>query len=437
MKKRYLFLLLSIASFKGFSQSTPAAAPAAPANDYSVSWYGFIRTDYIFDSRKSAVVREGQLNLYPKDVARSGTGQDVNAVGQFNFLSVTSRIGAKVKGPDVWGAKMSGTLEGDFFGNTEGSSTTVTNLDATKTTVNQNSTTGLFRLRHAFVNMDWKKTSLTLGQTWYPTFIPEVFPGVANFNTGILFNPFGWATQVKLKQALSNELSVSLTAYREREFSVAGSVEYASNAPTINSAMPTLNGQLQYKGKNVFLGAGVEVKSIRIKTDNGLVAGSTLGRLNDKVNSSAVFAYGKYVNDKITVKAYGITGGNMNNLVMLGGYTTSATGTYDPTKTSAFWLDIASNGKSVAPGIFFGTTKNNGSSEAGTAFVGRGLGARTVDNVWRLSGRVDFKKNKFRVSPELELTSAKWGKTDAYGKAASNFETVSNFRTMISCVYTF
>ncbi len=411
MKKCYLFLLLGLASFEGFSQTTPAA-PAAPANDYSISWYGFIRTDYIFDSRKSAMAREDQLNLYPADVLKDANGKDLNAVGQYNFLSVTSRFGAKVKGPDVWGAKMSGTLEGDFFGNVEGSSI------------------GMLRLRHAFVNMDWKKTSLTMGQTWYPTFIPEVFPGVANFNTGILFNPFGWATQVKVKQALSNELSVSLTAYREREFSVAG-VAGAGNTPTINSAMPTMNAQLQYKGKKVFLGAGLEVKSIRQLTAIGTT------KTNEKVNSSAIFGYGKYADDKITVKAYGITGGNMNNLVMLGGFTTTAAGTYDPTKTSAFWLDIASNGKSIAPGIFFGTTKNNGSSEAGTSFTGRGLGARTVDNVWRLSGRIDFKKNKFRVSPELELTSAKWGNTDAYGKAASNFETVSNFRTMISCAYTF
>jgi hypothetical protein len=40
--------------------------------------------------------------------------------GQSNFLSVVSRLGVKAKGPNVWGAKTSGTLEGDFFGNTEG-----------------------------------------------------------------------------------------------------------------------------------------------------------------------------------------------------------------------------------------------------------------------------------------------------------------------------
>ena len=54
----------------------------------------------------------------------------MNGVGASNFLSVVSRLGVKVKGPNVWGAKMSGTLEGDFFGNTEAVS--YTHLDVYK-----------------------------------------------------------------------------------------------------------------------------------------------------------------------------------------------------------------------------------------------------------------------------------------------------------------
>ena len=421
MKKTYLILLVGIASLKGYSQTAPA--PAAQANDYSVSMYGFVRTDYIFDSRKSASVREDNLNLYPNDVVLDKNGKDVNAASQSDFLSVTSRFGVKAKGPDVWGAKMSATLEGDFFGNTEAS-------------------IGLLRLRHAYVSMDWAKTSLTMGQTWYPTFIPEVFPGVANFSTGIMFNPFGWASQVKLKQALSKDVSFTVTAFKDREFGFPG------NVASINSSLPTLNGQLQYKGKKVFLGAGAEYKSIQPNTVfSGVVT-------TEKANSTSVFAYGKYTNDKITIKAYGISGGNMYNQVMLGGYTAATSGTtqtFDPTKTSAFWIDIASNGKTIAPGFFFGKTNNNGSGTAGT-FTGRGystpilaanspsgvaIPARVVDNVWRASARVDFKKNKFRVSPELELTTAEWGDANTFAKATTNMKKVSNFRTMISCVYTF
>jgi len=68
----------------------------------------------------------------------------------------------------------------------------------------------------------------------------------------------------------------------------------------------------------------------------------------------------------------------------------------------------------------------------------RGIsGSRVVDNVLRASARVDFKKNKFRVSPELEYTTATWGDADLYGKAGANKTDVNNVRVMVSCVYTF
>ncbi len=418
MKKSYLFLLVGLAFLKGFSQT-------APANDYTLSLYGFVRTDYIFDSRKSAMAREDQLNLYPLDVVKDVNGKDINAVRQSNFLAATSRLGLKVKGPEVWGAKMSGTIEADFYATVEAN-------------------VGSLRLRHAYVNMDWSKTSLTLGQTWYPTFIPEVFPGVANFNTGIMFNPFGWATQAKIKQSISNEVSLTATIYKEREFAAAAVTGTAANAATINSSLPTINTQIQFKGKNIILGAGFEYKSLQPLTDNIAISGSPKLATSEKINSSSIFAYAKYANDKIIIKTYGIKGGNMNNLVMIGGFTGNTIEgiqSYNPTKTSAMWIDIASNGKTIAPGLFFGTTQNNGADKAAgtlTQIYGRGLtSTRSVDNVWRASGRIDLKKNKFRVSPELEYTSATWGDSDLFGKATTNLKKVSNFRTFVSCVYLF
>ena len=68
--------------------------------------------------------------------------------------------------------------------------------------------------------MDWKKTALTFGQTWYPLFIPECFPGVVNFNTGIPIAPFGWAGQVRFTAKFDTKTSLSLTAYKPREFAV-------------------------------------------------------------------------------------------------------------------------------------------------------------------------------------------------------------------------
>jgi hypothetical protein len=417
MKKliTFSFALLSLC---GYAQTTTAPAAAPAEKEWDVSLYGFLRTDYIWDTRKSSQVRENNLNLYPLDESLDANGKDLNATGASNFLAIMSRLGVKVKGPNVWGAKMSGTLEGDFFGNTE-------------------SSIGLMRLRHAYMSMDWEKTSLTMGQTWYPSFVPEVFPGVANFNTGILFNPFGWATQVRLKQNLSKQVSFTFTAYKEREFPTPTATTGVQNGASMNSALPSLHGQFQFKNKNWIAGIGGEFKSLQpLTVSNGLAS-------SEKVNSTSLLGYFKYSNDKFSVKAYGITGKDMYNMVMLGGfagYTTAGqVEKYEASKTTSFWLDIASNGKKIAPGLFFGQTTNGGTGKTGaTAFYMRGVsGTRALDNVWRLSGRIDFKQNKFRVTPEVEYTSATWGDLKSDGSASGNSKKVGNVRAMVSCVYAF
>lgn len=437
MKKHYLLiLLLAIVSIKGFSQtqktennnSVPNSITTEKEWDYN--FYGYIRTDYIFDTRKSFQVREDNLNYYPLDKVLDVNGDDLNATGSYNFLSIDSRFGLKIKGPEIWGAKISGNLEGDFFGNTEAS-------------------IGLVRLRHAYVNMDWKKTSLTVGQTWYPAFIPELFPGVANFNTGIMFNPFGWATQIKVKQNFTKELSFALTLYKEREFTTGTAIGGSQNSASINSPIPSIHGQFQFKTANWLAGFGAEFKSLQPLTEYSPTA-TTKAKTTQKVNSTSFIGFLKYSDDIFSVKAYGITGGNTINFLMLGGfigYTNPLQPEkYKATKTSSFWVDIASNGKKIAPGIFVGYTKNNGNSKEGLApgevvkYYIRGIsGTRVVDDVWRTSGRIEFKHKKFKVTPELEYTAATWGDLDlnSSGKADLNKVDVGNLRGLISCCLTF
>lgn len=220
--------------------------------EWDASIYGWVRTEYNYDSRQSAYAREYNLNLYPLDEKLDANGEDINAAGASNFLAITSRVGINFRGPDVWGAKASGKIEADFFGNTE----------LNKTTAGTGST-GLLRLRHATATLAWSKTSVTFGQTWYPSFIPEVFPGVANFNTGIMFNPFGWAGQVRVQQKLTNDLSFIAVAYKDREFQTSTATGSSANAATFNSSIPTLHGQLQYKGKKIIAGIAAEYQSLK------------------------------------------------------------------------------------------------------------------------------------------------------------------------------
>ena len=259
-----------------------------------------------------------------------------------------------------------------------------------------------------------------------------------------MFNPFGWATQVKLKQNLTKDLSFTVAAFKEREFTTQTATGGTQNSASINSSIPTIHGQFQFKNKNWIAGVGAEYKSLQPLTESA-------GKVSkEKVNSTSVVGYFKYSNDKFSIKAYGISGGNMYNLVMLGGfngYTVAGQQEkYEATKTSSFWIDLASNGKKIAPGFFFGYTKNDGADKNGLAagetvkYYMRGVsGTRVVDNVWRASARIDFKQNKFRVTPEIEYTKAAWGDLNANSSGAAdlNKKEVGNFRAMVSCAYSF
>lgn len=397
----------------------PAAAAPAPA----VVIGGFVRTDFIWDSRKSAQVREDHLNLYPLDEAKDASGKDLNAVPQSNFHSIVSRVNLKITGPNAFGAKTSGFFEGDFFGNFDGS-------------------IGLFRLRHANLTLDWDKTKLTMGQSWYPQFIPECFPGVANFSTGILFNPFGWVPQAKLTKALNKNVSFAFTMYKDREFTSV-SATGVQNEPVVNSVLPTLHGNLQLKKGKVLAGVGLEYRSLRPRT---IITGGTPSQTvanEGKVNSTTLNAYAKITGKKATVKAYGLLGQDVTHLVMLGGYISQADGAinenYLPTNTNSAWLEILSNNPKVAPALFLGYSVNNGAKEDGKNAYARGvtLDKRSVKDVTRVAGRIDFKQGKVRISPELEYTSANWGLANKAGKVTGDLTGVGNVRFLLSSVLTF
>lgn len=411
--KKIILNVAILCTTLGFSQEQKA-----PEKPYKVDVYGFARVDYSWDTRQSAQVREYHLNLWPLDEKLDVNGNDINDAGASNFLSVVSRLGVKASGPDVWGAKVYGVLEGDFFGNTQQS-------------------IGLFRLRHAYAKLDWEKTSITFGQTWYPTFIPEVFPGVANFSTGIPFNPFGWATQFRIDQKLNDKFRFSFIAYKDREFG-AFPADGNQNSPVYNSVIPAMHGKIEFRNKSILAGLGAEYYPNKpLIESNGL-------KSNETLNSTSIVGYLKYNTEKFHIKAYGITGENLHHLVMLGGYASYANDTnpftYEGIKTNSCWFEIASNHKKTAPGFFFGYTNQEGtsSSVAPANIYARGINAtRGVKDMWRASARVDFKENKFRLTPEIEYTAATHGNTQSDLNISGEENKVGNLRATISAVYSF
>jgi hypothetical protein len=416
-----IVVLLALNSTTIFAQEKK---PAAPAPVIGTTLYGFVRNDMFYDSRQNVFVREGQLNLYPKDVDMQSDGKDYNKKSQLNILGILTRLGVKVTGPDAFKAKTSAVIEGDFFGQAD------VNI-------------GLFRLRHGYVKLDWEKSALTLGQTWYPMFIPECFPGVVGFNTGIPIAPFGWAGQAKFTYKFDKKTSVSFTAYKPREFAEANvNPADVTNAASLNAALPQLNLHLQYKGDKLLVGGQVEYSSVKPYVKYGVTPNILTS--NESVNAVTVMAYAKITTKKVAIKTQIVLGQNTNHWVMMGGYlgykeTPTGIETYKPAKTTAAWIDIYGTGKKIVPALFVGYSVNNGASAGATAAYGRAIGVsgRGIKDLIRVAPRLDFISGKLSFRNELEFTQAQYGTRGNDGKVTGATDKLTNTRFTFSTIFNF
>lgn len=394
---------------------------------FGIKFGGFLRHDAAFDSRQVIGARESSVLLWPKDVVRDVDGKDINAAPNFQMLAIISRLSGTITGPDVMKAKTSGIFEAEFFGNTEAS-------------INE------FRLRHAWIKLDWKKTQLGLGQYWNPMTVMDCYAGVVNFNTGAPFMPFNRNPQIRLTQKLGTKFNMIVAAVSQRDFS--------SNTEAYrNSALPAGHLQFQFKTAKFVAGIAGHVENLRPKT-SGTIAPGVVKVSNERVTSLSSIAYAKIITKPVMIRAEAFVGQNASTFVMLGGFVgytlPGGLETYQTMNTKSAWIDIVSNNKKIAPGIFFGYTQNDGTGssvdEATVATYGlssalgavaAGAGKRTIAYMYRVSPRVEFLFNNFKFGFEIECTTAQWGDAENDGTVRNNKVMATNYRALFATTYTF
>ncbi|MBC7507627.1 MAG: hypothetical protein H7320_02600 [Ferruginibacter sp.] len=415
-------LILFINNFKTIAQAMPAK-PVADTVKWGFQLYGFVRNDVMYDSRQIVSVREGVFSIFPKDKLLDANGKDINAAPTFHMLAIASRIGANINGPNAFGAKTSALFEAEFFGNFDGG-------------INE------FRLRHAFAKLDWKKTQLAFGQYWHPMFVPDCYPGVIDFNTGVPFQPFNRSPQIRLTQKLdkANKLGLILAVIAQRDFASVAPTGYAATDPFRNAALPNLHAQLQYKDAHLVAGLGVDYKSLRPRLSSGTPSIVS----NEKVNSTSFIAYLKVITKPVIFKAEAVSGENLTDHVMLGGYlgyvaSPVSIETYAPTKTKSFWFDVAGTNKKVIPGIFVGYTESDGAGAGASAAYGRAIGitGRGIKNIFRISPRIEFLSGKFKFGTEMEYTATQYGTLSTDAKIAGTTDNINNTRLLFTTTFSF
>lgn len=417
---------------------TNIIAPPPPKADngeekkFGVTWSGLVKSDFFWDSRQTVAAREGHFLLYPAGESLSQDNLDLNARPNLNFLAVQTRLKATISGPDAFGAKTSGAIEGAFFGHSDPD-------------VNG------FRLRHAFAKLNWPKLELLFGQYWHPMFVTSCFPGVVSFNTGVPFQPFSRNPQFRFTYKIIDQLSVIGVAYSQRDFSSTGPAG-TSSVYLRNSGIPAGHLQLMFSTESITAGAGGDFKRLTPR----LVTNGSNGNYvaEEYVDSYSGFAYAKYSNDMITFKVEGVYGQNMTDLLMLGGYVQDEiTSTYydyrtwKPTQTASGWAEIHTNtdkfalaGGNLNFGVFGGYTKNMGTLDiidtysTSPLFYMRGS---NIDYVYRISPRIVYGSGKMKLQLECEYTTAAYGTGVDAHMAVQNSEEITNIRGLFSMTYTF
>lgn len=382
---------------------------------FGISFSGFVKTDFIYDSRQTVSLREGHFFLYPQSENLDINGNDINAQSSFNILSIQTRLNGRITGPDAFGAKTSGQIEAEFFGTTDGD-------------ING------FRLRHAFVKFDWEKSSLLVGQTWHPMFVVEMFPGVVSFNTGAPFQPFSRNPQIRFTYSVEN-LKFILAALSQRDFQSNGPDGFSSSYLR-NSVIPNLHAQIQYSKEGDLFGAGIDYKKLtpRLSTAKKVITDNSISTLS-------AIGYAKLNVEPVTIKTEVVYGNNLADHLMLGGYaiksinTVSGEEEYTPISVFSLWGEV-STGKEIEFALFGGYTKNLGADEnISGSYFGRGI---NIENLLRISPRVQWNSGKARISTELEYTSAGYGTPDNLNKGkVGNVKSISNLRLLFAVFYFF
>ena len=410
---------------------------------FGITFSGYVKTDLFLDSRQTVGLREGHFLLFPESEKLDADGDDINAKVNYNILSIQTRAAVSITAPDALGAKTSGYVEAEFFGNS-------------------NPAINTFRLRHAWVKLTWLKTELLVGQWWHPMFVPECSPATVSFNTGAPFVVFSRNPQIKLTRSFG-KFKLALTVLSQVDF-VSDGPDGPSPKYLRNSVLPESDLQIQYSTKNdeksteFIIGAGINYQMLtpRLSTTvtlssaydtviNNIVihhdAVTAIYKTNTKSSSLAGNLYAKLKLSKVTLKAGAEYGGNNLAYTMIGGYvvksfTDKGKGfvEYANVRSFAAWAEFQTNSQKLQPGLFIAYGKNLGVGEEVTGpYYARGS---NIDYAYRISPRLVFNVNKLRLAGELEYTVAAYGTTTGKGNV-SNPKEIGNLRILLGIYYFF
>ncbi len=379
----------------------------------TIDWYGFVAAQSWINTHESVAGAEGFLYLYPRDEAADPVDlHDQRAIPQGSWFGTMARLGFVLHGPEIFGAASRAKAELEFSGH---------------------SAPGSILYRHAFIALDWEKSTLTLGQTWHP--MNDLFPSTVGIAIGSPFNALNRSPQLRYEYFLGSEKNIKLTG---------AAIFQAANASTgpsgktydynRNSVVPMLYAGIDFTFGDLKIGGGLEFQHITPTID--------LADNNKKyyLNALSGMIQAQYNKDKLSVKAKTLIGQNMSHLGICSGF-----GVVDhlnpgdlrfaPLAASSTWAQVQWGG-ALKFGLFGGYMSNWGAGKdliPGQIFA---VENGRIDNMWRVAPNVQYTVGNMNLGIEYELTTVAYGTPQANGTVAETHN-VSNNRLLLSVLYSF
>ncbi len=384
--------------------------------DVTMKFYGFVRNDFFYNSRANEEAIDGTLHLIPRPVVRNNAGVDINAAPQAEMISINTRIGIDFTGSPILGAKSSAKIEFDFAGT--------------------GTTFFLAQIRHAYMQLNWEKSSLLVGQTWHPLF-GSVVPSGVSFNSGAPFQPFNRSPQVRLTHQLFKNITLMGVASYQMQHNSNGPLGFTS-AYMKNALRPNVYAGAELKKQNLLVGAGIDLKKIKPDTLS--------------VRSLAAVGYAQYVKPGLQIKMKSVIGQNLSDHFMMGGYGYGASLSSDETTYHYYNLGNWSSflnvlyGKKWQVGIFAGYLENLGIFASVLEPIngkyrvyGRGFyndSQQIINNMYRFAPMVIYNLPNLNIGLEYNYSSAEYGTIGANG-IGSNPYRIGNHRVVVAINYLF
>lgn len=370
--------------------------------------YGFVRNDFYYNSRVNEESTDGLYNFFPKP-ANMVNGVDLNETPNSEMLSAYTRLGLDITGEKIQGAEVSAKIEADFAG-------TSTNYY-------------LMRIRQAYINLNWEKSSLLIGQAWHPMFL-SMIPTMVSINTGTPFQPFNRSPQVTFSQNVCKHIVWRSSALYQNQYTSTGPLGYSS-VYLKNSILPNIYTNLEFQNKNVTTGLSLDYKRIAPSA-------------NEYLNSASLMWYAGYNKGKLQLKYKGIYGQNLSDQIMIGGYALAKTDDgsteYTNFNTLHQWVNVV-YGKNLQVGVFAGSSLHLGSNKelaSGVTAYGRGYYSNDemISHLWRVAPFVSKTYGNLKFGLEYNFTRAAYGTLQTSCDIQNTYN-VDNHRVIGLVMYAF